>query len=151
MPWRNRFIAPRQHPLALSNYGMIFLLGLLFVVGVFQSQVIDELLHSSIWRLVWEWLLTVGGGLGFIGAVWRGDLDNGLWLERLGAMTSVSGLLTYAGAITYIAGFTASTWLLLGVLALGCLCRSVQITIEMRRVKKLADSYFRGGAHVQQP
>lgn len=149
MPWRNKFIAPRRHPLALSAYAVILLLGFLFVIGVFQSEVIDQLLHGPFWRTVWEWLLTIGGAVSLVGALWWRDLEDALWLERLGAIASVSGLLTYSIAISTIAGFQASTWLLLGVLALGCLARAVQITAEMRRIQRLASSYFEGGGGEQ--
>jgi hypothetical protein len=147
MPWRSKYIAPRRHPLALSAYAVIFLLGVLFIFHVFQSDAIDMLLGSSLWRNVWEWLLTVGGGLGLVGATWKRDLEDGLWMERLGASTGMLGLLVYSGAVTSIAGFDVSTWLLLGVLALGCLWRSLQISKELWRVRRLKRDFIEG----QQP
>lgn len=123
--------------MALSAYGVIGVMGLLFITHVFQSDAIDMLLGSSFWRHVWEWLLAVGGGVALVGAMWQGDLEDGLWMERLGASTSMLGLLVYAGAVTSIAGFNVSTWLLLGMLALGCLWRSLQISRELWRVRRL--------------
>jgi hypothetical protein len=144
VPWRSKYIAPRRHPLALSAYGLICSLGVLFIFHVFQSDAIDTLLGSSFWRHVWEWLLTVGGGIALIGAMWQGDLEDGLWMERLGSSTSMLGLLVYAGAVTSIAGFNVSTWLLLGVLALGCLWRSLQISKELWRVRRLKRDFMNG-------
>jgi uncharacterized membrane protein YciS (DUF1049 family) len=142
--WRNKYIAPRRNPLALAAYALIFLMGLLFIVGLFHSEVIDALLGTSFWRLVWEWLLAGGGAVGFLGAVWNRDLEDGMWMERLGATTSTLGLVTYAGGITWAVGFQAPTWLLLGVLALGCLVRSFQLTKEMQRVRHIAEHYLNG-------
>jgi hypothetical protein len=144
MPWRNKYIAPRRHPLALATYGLVFLMGVLFMAGQFHSDVIDALLGTSLWRQVWEWLLAVGGLAGLVGSLWRGDLENGLWLERLGAIAGMFGLLTYASGITIIVGIDAPTWLLLGVLALGCLLRAVQITKEIWRVRRLVSRYMTG-------
>jgi hypothetical protein len=142
--WRVKFIAPRRNRLALATYVLIFLLGLLFVLGVFHSEVIDHLLGSSFWRYVWEWLLTTGGLLGFVGAVWNRDLDDGLWMERLGASTSALGLITYAGGITWAVGFSAPTWLLLGALAVGCLARAAQLTRERQRVRHMTQTIVGG-------
>lgn len=144
MPWRNKYIAPRRHPLALSAYSVIFLLGFLFIIGVFKSAALDQLLGSEFWRVVWEWLLTIGGGFGLVGALWRRDLEDGLWAERLGDVVSMFGLFVYAGALTSAVGFEVSTWLLLGVLALGCIWRAVQITREIWRIKVLARKYMDG-------
>jgi hypothetical protein len=138
--WRTRHITSRRHPLALACYGLIFLMGFFFLAGVFQSDALDHLVGAT-WRYVWQWLMAVGGFFGLLGTVWFGQLEDALWMERAGTIASAFGLLVYTGAIIYVLGWSNPVSLLLGVLALGCIAREIQVSRDIRKVRQLAREY----------
>lgn len=125
MPWRARYIVPRPHPLAIATYLLVFLLGVFFVLDVFDSTALNRVIGRE-WQYLWEWMMVIGGGTGIAGIYLRNDLEDGLLLECVGSGSSALGLGVYTLCIVDVFGNSSLVWLLFTVLGLGCVWRSVQ-------------------------
>lgn len=137
MPWRARYITTRRHPLAWSAYGVVFLLGLLFLLNVLDSHALNQLIGPW-WQIAWQWLMVTGGAIATLGlAVSAKRLEVALTLELVGASAAFWGCVVYCMSIILAIGWSSSSWLLLGVLALGCGVRALQIRREIRIIDKL--------------
>jgi len=130
-------ITTRRHPLALSVYALVGILGVLFITRGVHSAAISRTI-SPLWIFVWEWTMAVGGALAVIGIVWPRRLDWGLFLESTGAALAMFGMATYTGVIIYIAGWRNPTWVLMGCLTLGLGLRAAGAARDLGKVQAAA-------------
>jgi hypothetical protein len=138
VPWRSKYIAPRQNPLALSAYTLTGLMGIFFLCGIFDSKVLNEQIGVA-WQIAWQWLLTFGGVAGLVGVIWpRRLVDVALSLEIAGATAAAFGWLVYAMAVILVAGWGTQVWLLFGTLAAGMAGRAWQASRDRHRIEELA-------------
>jgi hypothetical protein len=144
MPWRNKYIVNRRHPLAVAAYLMTGVVGALFVFGVVDSAVISQQL-DAIWQVMWEWLMFLGGLGGLAGVFWPRDrLDDALTLEMTGSAMSACGWFTYMIAVSVAVGWSAPAWLVFGVLGLGLVVRSIQTFFDRRKVERIVEKLQTG-------
>jgi hypothetical protein len=139
MPWRNRFIAPRRHPLALACYTMCALLGLFFLLGLFDSQATAQATSAG-WQIAWEWELLVGGTVGLASALWPAvqRLDDALTGESLGAVLAGFGFLSWAVSSAVASGWASPGYVVFAVIAVGFGARSWQALLDRRMWLALA-------------
>lgn len=140
MPWRARYIVPRPHPLAVSVYLLVLLLGVFSVAGVFDFRAVNQIIGTS-WQYMWEWLLTIGGASALVGVNAKKDLEGGLLLEAAGALSAALGFFTYVAALGEAFGLPLDSritgWLFYLILGVGCGWRAVQAMRDRNLATKL--------------
>lgn len=139
MPWRNRYIATRRHPLALSCYAMCGLIGAFFLLDLFGTTSTSQTTTSG-WQLAWEWELLLGGAGGFTGAVWptARHLDDALSGESAAALLAGFGFLSWALSSGVQSDWQSPGYLVFAVLAAGFITRSWQARRDRRKWRDLA-------------
>lgn len=145
MPWRQRFVTTRRHPLAFTGYAITFMLGLTFLIRPFVEHSILISLNP-VWRALWIFELISGGlmGMAILSLPPRDekrwpDLADLIRLEAIAAFVSAAGLFTYAAGIIDIAGWINAAWILVGFLALGMIARAVQARFfDAKKIESLA-------------
>jgi len=143
MPWRQRFITSRRHPLALASYLVTLVLGLLFLVHVIDTSFLPV---SQTWKILWRIELVAGGASGLAFSLIRPrvsphwpDLADVLRLEGIAALVSTIGFATYIVAIEDVAGpGVHAVTVLLSIMSLGMLGRSVQCFRDSSFVERMA-------------
>lgn len=143
MPWRARYIVPRPHPLAVSVYLIVLLLGVFSIAGIFNFNAINAIIGTS-WHYMWAWLLTVGGCASIIGVHAKNDLEGGLLLEAVGAGASSLGFFVYTACYLDVFGILfdsrISGWLFYLILGVGCFIRSIQALRDRRLATQLGSA-----------
>jgi len=142
-------ITSRRHPLALSAYLMVGLMGLIFITGWLDTGGVEHALFGHLprgWVWAWEYELLTGGWLGVVSILTKPrlspkwpDLADLLHFEAIAAFVAASGVTTYIVAIAHVLGWhkVGPTALLLSVLSGGLLYRSFRALSEARHVERL--------------
>jgi hypothetical protein len=136
--WRNFYLVTRPHPMALSGYAAVALLGGGVLFQQLHSAPVNAALTHPIVRLAWELMMLIGGSLAFVGAYMK-RLSPGLLLEISGSLLSGFGLLVYASSVVTEAGWKQPGWVVVAALAAGCFARAWQAQRNLLMLPVLAE------------
>jgi hypothetical protein len=143
-------IISRRHPLAVSLYTVVLLLGVVFVFHWYSANRSQSDLFPGVspWAIfAWKWMMVTGGG-GALAAVlsrprtsphWP-DLADLLHLEAIAAFVAAFGMLVYLIVVVHLAGLSQSGQALAiyGVLIVGHVWRGTQAVKDSGRLEQLA-------------
>lgn len=140
----------RRHPLAMALYGVVFLLGLVFVLHWYAHGVSEKTLFPGVseWAIfAWKWMMVSGGG-GALICLWAKprpsphwpDLADLLHLEGIAAIVGAFGLFTYLIVVINLMGFSdsAPAVVIYGVIVVGHFVRAYQAIWDASRLQRLA-------------
>lgn len=133
----------RPHHVMLLVFS--FVVGLMYLLGLPQPRSVSDNFGDP-FQFLWSVGLLLSGGVGLVGAYWRGEVGVGLMLERSSMLIGAASVFGYAWTVSHSG--RASTFAAGFCLAWGIanMARAVGISKDLRNLgrKKTKNASGRG-------
>lgn len=134
--WDRLLVHPIDSAVALLAVMFGALAALSMVTGGFTpSKSLDSMPTIVVW--LFALFLVTGGVLALLGLNWPGeDVSTGWALERFGWLLSFGGFTVYTISVCWHYPGSIFSWLVPGVIAIGCLLRFRSLVLIERSVRR---------------